>query len=101
MHRNAELRQRLVDEMAQVKTVDCHSHTMLKREYYQTGGLDLFSLMSYFNRDIVTTAGENLRPTTGGSGGCSRACWTSPGTSPTGGTIWWSTSSYSGSKTPS
>jgi len=60
MDRCPALRQRLLDEMAEVRTVDCHSHTMLEREYYQTGGLDLFSLMSYFNRDIVTTAGENL-----------------------------------------
>ncbi len=53
-------RQRLLSELEKIKTVDCHSHTHLRRTYYETGGLDLFSLMSYFQRDIDSTAGEAI-----------------------------------------
>ena len=56
----SSLRDRLLADMRAVKTVDCHSHTMLRREYYDAGGFGLFSLTSYFERDIASTAGGNL-----------------------------------------
>lgn len=52
-------RQRLLDEMVAVPTVDCHSHTMLRREYEAIPAHDrnLFTLATYFRRDISTIAG--------------------------------------------
>lgn len=58
MLRDNGLRRQLLSELEEIKTVDCHSHTYLRRTYYETGGFDLFSLMSYFQRDIDSTAGE-------------------------------------------
>ena len=60
MLRDNSLRQQLLSELEEIKTVDCHSHTHLRRTYYETGGFDLFSLMSYFQRDIDSTAGEAI-----------------------------------------
>ena len=54
------LRQGLLSELEKIKTVDCHSHTHLRRTYYEEGGFDLFSLTSYFERDIASTAGEGI-----------------------------------------
>jgi len=46
-----ELRQRLLQQMEGLSTVDCHSHTALSTEYYEKR-IDLFNLMAYFARDI-------------------------------------------------
>ena len=58
--KKADLRERLLAAMGRVATVDCHSHTMLERDYRARGGFDLFSLMSYFNRDIAGIRGGPL-----------------------------------------
>ncbi len=49
----SSFRQRLLDEMVDVPTVDCHSHTMLRREYEAQAVEDrnLFTITSYFRRD--------------------------------------------------
>jgi len=60
MKRHEELRKRILSELENIRTVDCHSHTVLRKEYYENGGLDLFSLMAYFNRDIASTAGNAI-----------------------------------------
>lgn len=53
------LRQRILTELEAIKTVDCHSHTMPRSDYYRSGGgFDLFSLMAYFGRDIQSTGGD-------------------------------------------
>ena len=41
------LRDRLLEEMRAIRTVDCHSHTCLRRDYYRMER-NLFSLRSYF-----------------------------------------------------
>jgi len=56
--RRRTLRERLVAAMEGVRTVDCHSHTMLEREYRKAAPFDLFRLMSYFNRDIEGVRGK-------------------------------------------
>ena len=43
------LRDRLLEEMRSLRTVDCHSHTNLRRDYCARKH-NLFSLRSYFNR---------------------------------------------------
>jgi len=58
--RKGTLRQRLLAAMERVRTVDCHSHTMLEREYRKAGGFNLFNLMAYFGRDIVGVLGTTL-----------------------------------------
>ena len=50
-------RSELLKELKGLKTVDCHSHTYLSSRYYDEGPYDLFSLTSYFDRDINSTAG--------------------------------------------
>ena len=60
MNKDNSLRQQLLSELERIKTVDCHSHTHLRRTYYEAGGFDLFSLTSYFERDIASTAGEEI-----------------------------------------
>lgn len=60
MHTGCELRRRLLTELEGIKTVDCHSHTRLEREYYAAGGFDLFSMTSYFERDLVATGGDRV-----------------------------------------
>ena len=47
--------------MTEIETVDCHSHTCLRREYYDSVPHDLFELtgQSYFGRDIQATTGKN------------------------------------------
>ena len=45
------LRDRLLEEMRSLRIVDCHSHTALESAYYQMER-NLFSLRSYFNREI-------------------------------------------------
>jgi len=54
-------RARLLEEMRTLRTVDCHSHTALRSEYYAAGERTLFSLMSYFEREVDSVTG-------GGSG---------------------------------
>jgi len=51
------LRERLLDEMQGLRTVDCHSHTMLRREYEALTDRSLFSMMSYFDREINSATG--------------------------------------------
>ena len=51
-------RDELLAEMESVRTVDCHSHTMLSREYYRVPEWNLFNLMAYFGRDIQSTTGK-------------------------------------------
>ncbi len=42
------VRERILEELESLETVDCHSHTMLRRNYYRAkGGYDLFSIMGY------------------------------------------------------
>lgn len=60
MEKYKGFRQRLLSELGEIKTVDCHSHTHLRRSYYETGGFDLFSLTSYFERDIASTTGDAI-----------------------------------------
>ena len=55
---SSELRDRLLAEMESLHTVDCHAHTSLKRDYNARGGLDLFSMMSYFEREIEMALGK-------------------------------------------
>ncbi|MBN2450003.1 MAG: amidohydrolase family protein, partial [Lentisphaeria bacterium] len=43
--------------MVRVPTVDCHSHTLLRGEYRRQAPFSLFSLTSYFERDLQATAG--------------------------------------------
>ena len=51
-------RQRLLDEMEALPTVDCHSHTMLRRDY-ERRQRDLFSIHSYFARDAAGLTGQS------------------------------------------
>lgn len=51
-------RQRLLDEMEALPTVDCHSHTMLRREYEQRPKRSLFTITAYFDRDIAGVTGR-------------------------------------------
>jgi hypothetical protein len=51
-------RQRLLDEMVASPTVDCHSHTMLRRDYEQRLDRSLFTLTAYFRRDMAGLAGQ-------------------------------------------
>jgi len=55
---NRQFRERLLTEMEALQTVDCHSHTCLKREYYEAGPRSLFDLNSYFARDIQSVTGQ-------------------------------------------
>lgn len=47
-----ELRLELLAEMEGLRTVDCHSHTVAENEYRAAAPLSLFTLGSYFERDI-------------------------------------------------
>ena len=57
------LRERLLAAIEAVETVDCHSHTLLEREYRAAGGLDLFSfvLANYFAREVDSVGGQAAR----------------------------------------
>ena len=57
IQRSGTLRAQILSELEGIKTVDCHSHTQLRRQYYAASGFDLFTMTSYFERDIATTAG--------------------------------------------
>ena len=56
--RNDPFRQRLLDEMESLATIDCHSHTLLRREYEQQGERSLFTISSYFERDVSGLIGR-------------------------------------------
>jgi predicted TIM-barrel fold metal-dependent hydrolase len=51
-------RQRLLDEMEALPTVDCHSHTVLRREYEVAPPRSLFTIGAYFDRDTIGLAGK-------------------------------------------
>ncbi|MFQ6097001.1 MAG: hypothetical protein ACE5O2_04680, partial [Armatimonadota bacterium] len=54
----ALVRDRLLAEMESLPTVDCHSHTSLRRDYYAAGPRTLFSLMAYFEREVQSVTGK-------------------------------------------
>ena len=54
---SSAFRQRLWDEMAELATVDCHSHTMLRRVYEARPDRNLFTMTAYFDRDIAGMIG--------------------------------------------
>lgn len=56
--KNEELRGFFLEEMRTIRTVDCHSHTDSPKAYYQNGPYNLFTLMTYFNREIEASAGR-------------------------------------------
>ena len=60
MSQSNEVRQSILEALESVETVDCHSHTHLRSTYYEAGGFSLFSLTSYFDRDIASTAGGEI-----------------------------------------
>jgi len=51
-------RDELLEVMNGIKTIDCHSHTNLKSGYYKIGELNLFNLMSYYEREIGAASGK-------------------------------------------
>jgi uncharacterized protein len=53
-------RDELLETMRQIRTIDCHSHTTLKSGYYSMGQLNLFNLMSYYEREIGAATGKGL-----------------------------------------
>jgi hypothetical protein len=53
-------REELLEAMQGIKTIDCHSHTTLKSGYYNAGQLNLFNLMSYYEREIHSATGKGL-----------------------------------------
>ena len=53
MRSDESLRQEFLAAMRECEVVDTHSHTRFPDRYYAEGPYDLFSLNSYFERDIV------------------------------------------------
>ncbi|MGD9497294.1 MAG: amidohydrolase family protein [Armatimonadota bacterium] len=51
------LRDELLAAMQSTRTVDCHSHTASREQYYQAAPLSIFTLSSYFFRDIESVTG--------------------------------------------
>ncbi len=51
------LRDRLLAELQSIRTVDCHSHTTSSKGYYEAAPIDVFRLMTYFERDFQGTLG--------------------------------------------
>ncbi len=51
-------KEELLEAMQDIRTVDCHSHTNLKRDYYKLGQLSLFNLMSYYEREFISVTGK-------------------------------------------
>jgi len=51
-------REELLEVMQGIRTIDCHSHTTLKSEYYRSGRRNLFNLMSYYEREINAATGK-------------------------------------------
>ncbi len=58
---NDALRDELVAEMEAIQTVDCHSHTALRAKYYEAGPRSLFTISSYFDRDIQSVTGRGTQ----------------------------------------
>jgi predicted TIM-barrel fold metal-dependent hydrolase len=56
---SAHVRDRLLEEMSLIQTVDCHSHTKLQREYYALEQRDLFTIVSYFAREMQALYGTS------------------------------------------
>jgi predicted TIM-barrel fold metal-dependent hydrolase len=56
---HSTFRDRLLEAMQSLRTVDCHSHTCLRRAYYESGEKNLFNLMAYFERDIQGATGQS------------------------------------------
>jgi predicted TIM-barrel fold metal-dependent hydrolase len=54
----SSLRDELIQLMAATPTVDCHSHTNSRTAYYEQGPYDLFTLGSYFDREIGALSGQ-------------------------------------------
>lgn len=57
---NNSFREELLEIMQEIKTIDCHSHTNLKSSYYKIGQINLFNLMSYYEREIYSATGKGL-----------------------------------------
>lgn len=53
-----KFREELLEAMQEIRTIDCHSHTNLKSEYYKAGPRNLFNLMSYYEREIGSATGK-------------------------------------------
>jgi len=53
-----KFRKEFLEAMQEIRTVDCHSHTTLKSGYYSAGQLNLFNLMSYYDREIHAATGK-------------------------------------------
>lgn len=58
----SKLHDELLDLMGELQTVDCHAHTRLKSEYYADGPWNLFTLGSYFEREIGALASQVSGP---------------------------------------
>lgn len=52
------IRERLLEEMQKISTVDCHSHTDSPKVYYENSPYNLFTFMTYFNREIEALSGK-------------------------------------------
>ena len=65
----SSFRQRLLDEMVDVPTVDCHSHTMLRRDYEALAAAErsLFTITSYFPAGRGGHRRDGARALAGGS----------------------------------
>ena len=59
MRSDESLRQEFLAAMRECEVVDTHSHTRFPDRYYAEGPYDLFSLNSYFERDIVGLLGKD------------------------------------------
>jgi hypothetical protein len=55
----SSLRDRLLQEMQSIRTVDCHSHTALRSEYYEFPERSLFTMMAYYEREIQNATGKS------------------------------------------
>jgi len=51
------VRDRLLEEMASMRIVDCHSHTQLRSQYYALPERNLFRIMHYFSREMQALLG--------------------------------------------
>lgn len=52
------LREQLLDTMRSLQTVDCHAHTAGPAEYAAAAPLSLFTMGSYFERDLQSVSGK-------------------------------------------
>ena len=53
-----KFRDELLEAMQEIRTIDCHSHTCLKSDYYKSGQRNLFNLMRYYEREIQSATGK-------------------------------------------